>query len=110
MDGFTTGRITRSRRGKIYVDNTAWFPEADSAESGYQVPVGSIRLFIGRLDGSEPKPDHDVPTEAASRLKAGSRHVFVGVVNGSPVPARSIETTVLCYRVHARHPRTSGKT
>src|SRR3954469_425998 len=92
MDGFIVARITRSRQGKLYIDNTTWGSEADSIESGYQVPIGSIHLFIGRLDRSKPEPDRDVPTETASRLKADSRNAFVGFANGSPKPTCSVET------------------
>ena len=92
MDGFVAARITRSRRGKLYIGNTTWGSEADSVESGYRVPIGSIHLFIGRLDGSEPQSDCDIPTKTASRLKTVSQHAFVGFTNGSPEPAHSIET------------------
>ena len=94
MEGIAVGRMTKSRHGKLYIDNASWGPETDSIESGYRVPVGSIHLFIGKIDRSEPESDHDVPTEFASWLIAGSSHAFVGFINGSPEPACSIETLV----------------
>src|SRR3954467_15674943 len=57
MEGFVSGRITRSRRGKLYIDDSHWGPEADSVGSGYRVPIGSIHIFIGKTNGSEPKTD-----------------------------------------------------
>ena len=53
MEGIAIGRMIRSRRGKLYIDTAAWGPEADSVESGYWVPIGSIHPFIKRADGSE---------------------------------------------------------
>ena len=94
MEGIAVGRMMKSRRGKLYIDNAAWGPEADSVKSCYRVHVGSIHLFIGKIDGSEPEPDHDVPTEFASQLIAGFTHAFVGFMNGSPEPACSVETLV----------------
>src|SRR4051812_42859297 len=57
MEGFIVGRITRSRRRKLCIDDLTWGPEADSVESGYRIPIRSIHIFIGRMDGSEPEPD-----------------------------------------------------
>jgi len=91
MEGIAVGRMTKSRRDKLYIDNAAWGPEVDSVESGYRVPVGPIHLFIGKIDGSEPEPDHAVPTEYASRLVASSTHAFVGFISGSTEPERSVE-------------------
>src|SRR3954462_11915527 len=50
MEGFVVGRITRRRRGKLYIDDLTWGPEADFVGSGYQVPIGSIHIFIGKTD------------------------------------------------------------
>src|SRR4051812_35535363 len=66
MEGFITVRITRSRRGKLYIDDSTWGPDADSVESGYRVPIGSMHIFIGRTDGSEPELDPEVPLETSS--------------------------------------------
>ena len=60
MEGFASGRITRSRRGKLYIDDSHWGPEADSLKSGYRVPIGSIQIFIAKTNRSEPKPDLEV--------------------------------------------------
>ena len=60
MEGFVTGRITRSRSEMLYIDDTTWGPEADSVESGHRVPVGPIHIIIGRIKGSDPKLDRGV--------------------------------------------------
>ena len=61
MEGFISGRITRSRRGKFYIDDSDWGPEAVSVGSGYRVPIGLVHIFI------EPKPDSEVPMDTTSR-------------------------------------------
>ena len=38
IKGYVVGRMTKSRRGKLYVDDTGWGPEAGSIEYGYWVP------------------------------------------------------------------------
>src|SRR4051812_1100645 len=50
MVEFVSGRITRSRRGKLYIDDSRWGPEADSLKSGYRVPIGSIQIFIAKTN------------------------------------------------------------
>ena len=54
---YATGLMTRSRRGKYYINNLQWGPEADSIESGYRVPFGKISVFIGMIGSSVPEPD-----------------------------------------------------
>ena len=36
LKGYTVGRITKSRRGKLYIDDAGWGPEACSIEYGYR--------------------------------------------------------------------------
>src|SRR5215216_5164887 len=57
IKGYAVGRMTKSRRGKIYIDDASWGPEADSIEYGYKVPFGGIHVFIGKIGGPEPDPD-----------------------------------------------------
>src|SRR3954471_4696522 len=92
MEGFVSGRITSSRHGKLYIDDSHWGPEADSLKSGYLVPIGSIQIFISKTNRSDPKPDLEVHVETSSRQQAGSRHTFVGFVTRSPEPAHSVES------------------
>jgi len=89
LKGYAVGRMTKSRRGKLYIDNAGWGPEADSIEYGYRVPFGGIHVFIGKIGEPAPKPDicTDI-IETARRASSSSfqpeaRHVFVGVVHGS---------------------------
>ena len=37
---YAVGRMTKSRGGKLYIDDTRWGPEAGSIEYGYRVPFG----------------------------------------------------------------------
>src|SRR3954470_20149465 len=92
MEGFVFGRITRSRRGKLYIDDSHWGSKADSLESGYRVPIESIQIFIAKTNRSEPKPDLEIHVETSSQQQACFRHTFVGFVTGSPEPARSVES------------------
>ena len=41
--------MTRSHRGKLYIDDAGWGPEAGSIEYGYRVPFGGIHVFIGKI-------------------------------------------------------------
>ena len=59
LRGYTVGRMTKSRRGKLYINDEGWGPEAGSIEYGYgyQVPFGGIHVFIGKIGESGPEPD-----------------------------------------------------
>ena len=35
LKGYVTGRMTKSRLGKLYIDDAGWAPEAGSIEYGY---------------------------------------------------------------------------
>ena len=37
LEGYAIGRMTKSRRGKLYIDDAGWGPEAGSVEYGYWV-------------------------------------------------------------------------
>ena len=49
LKGYAVGRMTKSRRGKLYIDDANWGPDAGSIEYGYRVPFGGIHVFIGKL-------------------------------------------------------------
>ena len=40
IKGYAVGRMTKSRRGKLYIDDAGWGPEVSSIEYGYRVPFG----------------------------------------------------------------------
>ena len=42
LKGYAVGRMTKSRRGKLYIDDAGWGPEAGSIEYGYRVPFGGM--------------------------------------------------------------------
>ena len=61
LKGYTVGRMTKSHRGKLYIDDAGWGPEADLIEYGYRVPFGGIHVFIGKI--GEPGPEPDICTD-----------------------------------------------
>ena len=80
--------MTKSRRGKLYIDDAGWGPEAGSIEYGYRVPFGGIHVFISKI--GEPGPEPDIcanPIETAqrarsARVKPVMKRAFVGVIHG----------------------------
>ena len=80
--------MTKSRCGKIYIDDEGWGPDAVSIEYGYRVPFGGIHVFIGRI--GEPGPEPDICTylvETAQRARPARAppavdRAFVGCVHG----------------------------
>ena len=49
--------MTKSHRGKLYIDDAGWGPEVGSIEYGYRVPFGGIHVFIGKIGESESESD-----------------------------------------------------
>ena len=49
LKGYVVGWLTKSRRGKLYIDDASWGPEAGSVEYRYRVPFGGIHVFIGKI-------------------------------------------------------------
>uniref|UniRef100_M8BC51 Putative non-inhibitory serpin-10 n=1 Tax=Aegilops tauschii TaxID=37682 RepID=M8BC51_AEGTA len=88
IEGYAISRMTKSRRGKLYIDDSGWGPEAGSIEYGYRVPFGKIHVFIGKIGESAPVPDicTDIvePARRAqpARTQPGRNHVFVGFTQG----------------------------
>ena len=61
LKGYAVGRMTKSRRGKLYIDDANWSPDAGSIEDGYRVPFGGIHVLIGKI--SKPGPEPDICTD-----------------------------------------------
>ena len=59
--GYAVGRMTKSRRGKLYINDAGWGPDAGSIEYGYRVPFDGIHVFIGKI--GEPGPEPDICTD-----------------------------------------------
>ena len=100
-EGYAVGRMTKSRRGKLYIDDAGWGPEAGSIEYGYQVPFGSIHVFIGKI--GEPGPEPDIYTDlvetaqhaSPARVKPAMKRAFIGCVHGiGSEPVSEDETAV----------------
>ena len=87
LKGYVVGRMTKSHRGKIYIDDEGWGPDAGSIEYGYRVPFGGIHIFIGRIGEPWPEPDNCTDlVETAQRAKTARaqpdmKRVFVGCVH-----------------------------
>ena len=61
--GYAVGRMTKSRRGKLYIDDAGWAPTPaqSSTGTGSRVPFGGIHVFIGKI--GEPGPEPDICTD-----------------------------------------------
>ena len=89
LEGYAVGRMTKSRRGKFYIDDAGWGPEAGSIEYGYRVPFGSIHVFIGKI--GEPGPEPDICVDliktaqraSPARVHPAMKRAFVGFINGA---------------------------
>ena len=103
LKGYAVGWMTKSRRGKLYINDAGWGPEAGSIEYGYRVPFGGIHIFIGKIGEPGPKPDTGTDIiETAQRASPSpvqpmTKHVFIGVIHGAEYedgPASDGETDV----------------
>ena len=89
LKGYAVGRMTKSRRGKLYINDAGWGPEAGSIEYGYWVPFGGIHIFIGKIGKLSPKPDtctdiiETAQHASPSTVQPVAKHVFVGVIHGA---------------------------
>src|SRR4051812_7537823 len=88
LKGYAVGRMNKSRRGKIYIDDEGWGPDAGSIEYGYRVPFGGIHVFIRRIGELGPEPDNCTDLiETAQRARPARaqsivKRAFVGCVHG----------------------------
>src|SRR3990170_7705770 len=103
LKGYAVGRMTKSRRGKLYIDDAGWGPEAGSIEYGYRVPFGGIHVFIGKIGELGPEPDicTDIIETAQrarpARVRPAMNRAFVGFIHGvesKDRPASGDETVV----------------
>ena len=70
LKGYAVGRKTKSRRGKLYIDDAGRGPEAGSIEYGYRVPFGGIHVFIGKI--GEPGLEPDICTDIIETAQRAS--------------------------------------
>ena len=98
LKGYAVGRMTKSRRSKLYIDDAGWGPEAGSVEYGYRVPFGGIHDFIGKI--GEPGPEPDTYTDIIetaqrarpARVQPAVKHAFVGFIHGSEFEEGSVSS------------------
>ena len=87
LKGYAVGRMTKSRRGKLYIDDADWGPDVGSIEYGYRVPFGGIHVFIGKIGEPGPGPDLCADLiEMAQRARPARalpalKHAFVGCIH-----------------------------
>ena len=60
LKGYDVGQMTKSRRGKLYINDAGWGPDGGSIVYGYRVPFGGIHVFIGKI--GEPEPEQGICT------------------------------------------------
>ena len=63
LKGYAVGQMTKSHRGKLYINDAGWGPDAGSIEYGYRVPFGGIHVFIGKI-GSRALSQTSTPTSS----------------------------------------------
>ena len=104
LKGYVVGRMTKSRRGKLYIDDEGWGPEAGSIQYGYRVPFGGIHVFISRIDESGPEPDvctnliETAQRARSARAQPTLRHAFMGCIHGGEFSEGSVDggETAIC--------------
>ena len=101
LKGYAVGRMTKSHRGKLYIDDEGWGPKAGSIEYGYQVPFGGIHVFIGKIGESGPEPDistdliETAQRASPARVQPAMKRAFVGFINGAESEPTSDGETVV---------------
>ena len=96
LKGYAVGRMTKSRRGKLYIDDANWGPDAGSIVYGYRVPFGGIHVFIGQI--GEPGPEPDICTDIIettqparpARAQPAVKRAFMGCIHGGGLSEGSI--------------------
>ena len=48
LEGYAVGRMIKSRRSKLYIDDAGWGPEAGSVEYGYRAPLVAFMFSLAR--------------------------------------------------------------
>ena len=88
LKGYVVGWMTKSRRGKLYIDDADWGPDAGSIEYGYRVPFGGIHVFIGKIGELGPEPDiytdlvETAQRASPARVTPAVKRAFIGCVHG----------------------------
>ena len=106
LKGYAVGRMTKSRRGKLYIDDAGWGPEAGSIEYGYRVPFGGIHVFIGKIGDPGPEPDicadlfETAQRARSARVKPVMKCAFVGVIHGGESEDRSASSGEMVVYSH----------
>ena len=89
LKGYAVGQMTKSCRGKLYINDARWGPDVGSIEYGYRVPFGGIHVFIGKI--GELGPESDICTDlvetaqhaSPARVQPSMKRAFVGFIHGA---------------------------
>ena len=98
LKGYAVGWMTKSRRGKLYIDDAGWGPEVGSIEYEYRVPFGGIHVFIGKIGESGPEPDtcsdmiETAQCKRPAKVRAAVKHAFVGCIHGAEFEEGSVSS------------------
>ena len=90
LKGYAVGRMTKSRRGRLYIDDADWGPDAGSVEYGSRVPFGGVRIFIGKIGEPGPEPGlcadliETAQRARSARARPALKRAFVGCIHGRP--------------------------
>ena len=49
IKGYAVGRMTKSCRGKLHIDDAGWGPDTSTIAYGYRVPFGGIHVFVSKI-------------------------------------------------------------
>ena len=87
IKGYAVGRMSKRRRGKLYIDDAGWGPEAGPIEYGYRVPFGGIHVFIGKISELGPEPDTRTDIiETAQRARSAPPSLLCVASCAHPAP------------------------
>ncbi len=48
LEGYAVGQLTKSRRGKLYINDAGWGPDAGSVEYGTGSPLAEYTFSLAR--------------------------------------------------------------
>ena len=96
IKGYAAGRMTKSHRDKLYIDDAGWGPEAGSIEYGFWVPFGGIHVFIDKIGKSEPESNASTNIIKTAQRARPARNqpvekcAFMGFIHGAEFEEGSV--------------------
>ena len=99
IKGYAVGWMTKSHRGKLYIDDEGWGPDVGSIEYEYWVPFSGIHVFISRIGEPGPEPDsctdlvETVQHAKPARAQPAMKRAFMGFIHGAEFDEGSMSGT-----------------